>query len=102
MCGDALTIADYCACSILYVAVSPKVAGETGSRRPSASGRHADSPPSPPPLSSSDGLHGPVVLMVDTPTVCPSGSSDHSTWIYTAPVHASISFVAVVLRVDLP
>ena len=34
VCGDALTIADYCACSILYVAVSPKVAEKTGFAAP--------------------------------------------------------------------
>jgi glutathione S-transferase len=34
VCGDALTIADYCACSILYVAVSPKVKEKTGFEAP--------------------------------------------------------------------
>ena len=35
VCGDALTIADYCAVAILYVAVSPKVKEKTGFERPS-------------------------------------------------------------------
>ena len=34
VCGDALTIADYCAVAILYVAVSPKVKEKTGFEAP--------------------------------------------------------------------